>query len=137
MQTRLERERNFVLQSMPPNTRYLARAGLQLWFFTKQTEVGIDFEIAIYFDKDEGGYCAQLVNPPIEEAWRNPHIGHIFKDGVICVGGASMRTSPSMDVAYAKSCLWAEGIAIMLRSKQHGHPSEFPFSADNDPDDVT
>lgn len=131
MSSRYERERAFVTRSMPSNTRFVEQGGRSIWIFTKRTEVGVDFDIAIYFEPDEGGYCARLVSPELESAWCNPHIGHIFNDGVICLGGASMRARSKMEDAYSKSCVWAEGIAIMLISKQLGQPSVFPFSTNN------
>ncbi len=136
MTTRRERERAAVAEHMPANTRYVRSGGRDVWIFGKRTEVGIDFEIAIYYDPDEAGYCAHLVSPEIEDAWRNPHIGHIFGDGVICLGGASMRSRTKMLDAYAKSCLWAEGIALMLMSKRLGRPTAFPFSVNNTQDEV-
>ena len=137
MSARTERERAFVARNMPANTRYVEGGGRDVWFFIKRTEVGIEFEIAVYYDPDEGGYCAQLVSPEIENAWRDPHIGHIFDDGVICLGGDSTRSRSRMEDAYAKSCLWAEGIALMLVAKQTGEPIEFPFSINNKEGEVT
>lgn len=131
MSARYERERVFVSRNMPANTRYVRQDGRDIWIFTKRTEVGIDFDIAVYHDPDEGGYCARLITPELEAAWRNPHIGHLFPDGVICLGGVSMRWRERMDDAYAKSCVWAEGIAAMLVAKQIGQPTPFPFSINN------
>jgi hypothetical protein len=136
MSARYERERLFVSRNMPANTVYVQRDGRDVWIFTKRTEVGIDFEIALYHDPDEGGYCAQLITPEIETAWCSPHIGHIFTDGVICLGGASMRSRDRMEDAYAKSCVWAEGIALMLVSKRLGKPTAFPFSLNNEQGEV-
>jgi hypothetical protein len=133
MSTRLENERAEVLHYLPANTKYVNARGRNVWIFEKTTEVGVAFEIAIYYDPDESepGYCAQLVSPEIEGAWKNAHIGHIFGDGVICFGGASMRTRRTLREAFSKSCLWAEGMAIMIASRLAGRPSEFPFSNNN------
>lgn len=121
---------------MPDNTMYLEQEGRDTYVFEKNTEVGITFTIAAYFDPDENGYSASLVSPLIEDAWKNAHVGHIFTDGTICFGGASMRTRPTLREAYAKSCLWAEGMAIMIASHLAGEPSEFPFSNNNTSDEV-
>lgn len=140
MSARFERERVAVAQFMPSNTRHVpARGGRDLWIFTKRTEVGVDFEIALYYDPDEQGYSAQLVSPELERAWQNEHIGHIFKDGVICLGGprSAWRAAPDMLEVFGKACLWAEGIAVMIRSKELGRPSEFPFSANNTEGEVS
>ena len=136
MSRRREQERVDVAQYMPSNTRHIYVDGRDLWVFKKQTEVRIEFEIAIYYDPDEKGYCAQLVSPDVEEAWKGPHVGHLFDDGVICFGGDSMRTRRTLREAFAKSCLWAEGMAIMIFSHANGTPCEFPFSSNNSPDEA-
>jgi hypothetical protein len=110
--------------------------GLLNFVFIKQTQMGIAFEISLYYDPDEDGYLAQLISPELEREWRNPHIGHIFADGVICVGGDRMRASPDLLTAFSKSCVWAEGIAIMIASRNAGRPTEFPFSDNNRPGEV-
>lgn len=136
MPARQERDRSYVQRYMPANTMQVSENGLEMYVFEKDTEVGIRFTIAVYYDPDERGYCAQLVYPEIEDSWKNPHIGHIFADGVICFGGDQMRTRETLREAYAKSCLWAEGMAIMVASQFAGTPHEFPFSNNNSPGEV-
>jgi hypothetical protein len=127
-----------VTQYLPTSTRHQSIGGRNVWIFKKVTEVGITFEIALFYDPDEDppGYCAQLVSPEIEDAWQNPHIGHIFPDGVICLGGSSMRTRETLKESFSKSCLWAEGMAIMIQSRLAGRASEFPFSINNRPSEA-
>jgi hypothetical protein len=115
---------------------YVQQDGRDAFIFEKDTEVGIPFTIAVYYDPDEHGYCAQLIGPEVEEAWKSIHVGHLFPDGVICLGGSNMRAKASLREAFAKSCLWAEGMAIMIASHLRGEPSEFPFSNNNSPDEV-
>ncbi len=138
MTTRFERDRADVSKYLPANTVHDRIEGLDVWTFVKNTELQLSFKISIYFCPDEAvpGYCAQLVSPPVEKSWRSVHVGHLFDDGVICLGGESMRTRRTLREAYAKSCLWAEGIAVMLASKSAGCPSEFPFSANNTKSEV-
>lgn len=138
MSRRFNSEREQVAQYLPAATKHQSIGGKDVWIFKKNTEVGVLFEIAIYFDPDEdpAGYCAQLISPSIEDAWKNPHIGHIFNDGVICLGGSSMRTRKTLRESFSKSCLWAEGMAIMIQSHLAGSPTEFPFSNNNNPDEI-
>lgn len=136
MATRKEQEHIDVVRFMPANTRRVVADGKDVWIFRKQTEVRIEFEIAIYYDSDEGGYCAQLVSPEIEEAWKDQHVGHLFRDGVICMGYASMRTRKTLKESFAKACLWAEGMGIMIFSQANGTPCEFPFSENNSADEA-
>jgi hypothetical protein len=129
--SRRQADSNTVATKLPHNTTHTVMEGRDVYVFKKHTELGIEFEIAVYFDPDEGGYCGQLFAPAIEDAWKSPHVGHLFSDGVICMGATSMRTRPTLEDAYGRACLWAEGMAIMIRSHQAGSPSEFPFSINN------
>jgi len=130
------RDRRIAKERLPSSTRKGRVGGRLNFVFIKQTQMGIPFEITLYYDPDEDGYLAQLISPEIERDWRNPHIGHIFEDGVICVGGAKGRASPDLLTAFSKSCVWAEGIAIMIASRNAGRPTEFPFSDNNHPGEV-
>lgn len=123
---------------LPEQTKHYKKDGRDVWVFSKNTELGINFQIALYYDADEStpGYCARLLSPEIEKAWMSPHVGHLFADGAICFGAESMRTRRSLREAFSKSCLWAEGMAIMIASHLNGVPSEFPFSNNNDESEV-
>lgn len=136
MTSRLELDRADVKQYMPDNTEQLTVAGREVYLFSKSTDWNIFFRIAIFYDPDERGYCAQLFGPKIDLKWMNPHVGHIFSDGVICFGGDSMRTRKTLREAYAKSCLWAEGMAVMLHGQLSGRPTSFPFSINSKETDI-
>jgi hypothetical protein len=138
LSARLERDSREVATYMPANTRHYNVNGIDVWTFRKNTEMGIEFEISLYYDatEDTPGYCAQLVSPKLEDKWMNQHMGHLFVDGVICLGVSSMRTRRTLREAYSKSCLWAEGMAVMIQSHLAGMPSHFPFSNNNDEDEV-
>jgi hypothetical protein len=137
---RYERDRAVVARHLPPGTLHTRLQGRDVWTFRKQTEVGIPFELAVYYEPDESpsGYCVRLITPQIEAAWKNPHVGHIYADGTICFGGSSpsWRCRHTLLDAYAKACLWADGMAIMLAAKHAGRPCEFPFSNNNSAADV-
>jgi len=138
--SRLNAERALVARYLPPDTFYMHYENRDVWVFKKITQVGIEFEMAVFYDLDESppGYCVKLLSPEIEQAWRHPHIGHIYPDGTVCFGGIdpSPRCRRVLNEAYAKACVWAEGVAIMIASKTAGRPIEFPFSDNNDPSDV-
>ena len=140
MSARLDDERALVARYLPPDTQYLAFEGRDLWLFKKLTQVGITFEMAVYYEPDEipAGYCVRLISPEIEATWRNAHIGHIFSDGTLCFGGTapSARCRYKLTDAYAKACVWAEGMAVMIASHLGGIPTEFPFSNNNTPGEV-
>ena len=135
MSSRKERDLAESRLFMPSNTMYVQQDGRDAFIFEKDTEVGIPFTIAVYYDPDEHGYCAQLVGPNVEDAWKDQHVGHLFRDGVICLGADRMRSRDTLREAFARSCLWSEGMAIMIASHLKGEPSEFPFSNNNSPDE--
>ncbi len=136
MSNRIERDRSDVKAYMPDNTEQVTLHGREIYIFKKNTVVNIPFRIAIYYDQDEGGYCAQLLGPSLQLDWMTPHKGHIFKDGVICFGGDSQRTRKTLREAYAKSCLWAEGLAVMLGSALARQSVQFPFSINSTENDA-
>lgn len=127
----------------PMLRRALGPDGENLWIVRIQTATPTpphyddpkpgNFEFCIYYDGNAGGYVSRVLEPTLESAWMDPHIGHIFKDGAICFGGHSWRALPSLREAFAKSCLWAEGIAVMLASKHLRQPTHFPFSPNSRP----
>ncbi|MGF6635234.1 hypothetical protein [Paraburkholderia sp. MM6662-R1] len=133
MTTRYEQDRADVSRFLPLDTVHSRIGGQDIWTFTKNSQLNVPFTISIYFAPDEQipGYCAQLIEPTVESAWKNVHVGHLFADGVICLGGASMRTMRTLRDAFAKSCLWAEGMAVMIESRRIGEPRAFPFSINN------
>jgi hypothetical protein len=138
MSKRKEQEAQDVAMYLPSNTRRIHADGRDIWIFRKNTELQVVFEIAIYYDPDERGYCAQLVSPEIENDWKDVHVGHLFQDGIICMGynPPSMRARYTLKEAYAKACLWAEGMAIMIMSHRNHTPCEFPFSDNNSSDEA-
>lgn len=135
---RLQREVAEVNGYLPPDTQYRNVQGRDVWVVRKQTEFGILFEFAIYFDPDEQipGYCAQVLSPVLERAWKTPHVGHLMPDGVICLGPSSPRTGPTLRWTWARVCLWAEGMAAMIAAHRRGTPIHFPFSSNNSERDV-
>jgi hypothetical protein len=138
MSKRFSKEQEQVSQYLPTSTRHQNLGGKDVWIFKKNTELGINFEIALFYDPDEDppGYCAQVIHPKIEAALQSTHVGHLWPDGVICLGGGSMRTRKTLMETFSKSCLWAEGMAILIQSHLAGRPSQFPFSTNNDADEV-
>jgi hypothetical protein len=147
---RIDREVAHASKYLPPPGPMLGRArgpnGENLWMVRIQTSTPTparyddpkpgNFEFCLYYDANEGGYVSQVVEPVLEAAWRNPHYGHLYPDGIICFGGSNGRTLPTLREAFAKSVLWAEGIAVMLASKEQGTAIQFPFSPNNSDDEA-
>lgn len=125
MSNRIYRDQADVFKYLPANTKHFNNKGRDIWCYRKNTEVGIEFEIALFFDPDENGYCAQLISPTLEAKWKRDVVC-IYADGAISVGGmqGQSRTRSTLLEVYGRSSLWAEGVAIMLAAEQF--PQEDP-----------
>jgi len=128
-------DRQTVAKYLPSNTRHVVVAGKDVWIFKKNTQMGIVFEIGIFYDHDEGGYCAQLISPNLEETLGDQHTRHVYNDSVICLGTHTNRTCATLRECFSRCCVWAEGAGVMVASRQRGYGSEFPFSINNSPDE--
>lgn len=129
------RDIKFVRSNMPSNTTHQVISSADVYTFHKRTQVGVSFVLSIYYDQDEGGYSAQVVSPAIERSLQGPHVGHLFDNGIICMGTKTMRACHELSEAYARACLWSEGMAIMIKAREHGQTIAFPFSANSQDDD--
>lgn len=135
---RRQRELEEVNAYLPSRTRMMRVDSKDVWLVQKDTGMGLRFEFALYFDPNEStpGYCCQVLSPEIERAWKHPHIGHIYSDGILCLGPYNPRTGPSLRFVWARSCIWAEGMAAMLAGKHLGQAVHFPLSINNSKADL-
>lgn len=128
--SRRDNDVEYVLKFMPDNTIHEEIAGRDVFTYKIKTSFNIVFKMAAYFDPELNGYCVQVIEPYIEDKFKTIHSGHIFPNGCICFGGSNSNeymVRKTLAAAYAKSCLWAEGISIMLT-----HPdAAFVFSSNN------
>ena len=115
---------------LPAATRFDVVDGFEVFTYTVSTNFGTPVVLSAYFDGSN--YQVKLVSPELEHAWMNPHIGHIFEDGRLCLSTDHGGGQPTLRQAFAKSVVWAEGVAAMLA----GAPV-FPYSMNNEHDDDT
>ncbi len=90
------------------------------WLYDIVDECGEEYTLFVYHDGSM--YQVKVVYPEVEGQY-DPHHGHLYPDGTICLsdeGGVS-----KLEYAYAKSVLWANGFTIFLQTE------EFPFSLNN------
>ncbi|MBS1816989.1 MAG: hypothetical protein JSU08_03580 [Acidobacteria bacterium] len=115
-------------QYLPPTTRLDIIDGFEVFTYSVETSLGIKFVLAAYFDGSN--YQVQLVEPELENEWKSPHRAHIFSsDGRLCLSNSHGGGQPTLRRAFAKSVVWAEGVAAMLA----GSPV-FPYSINNEDD---
>jgi hypothetical protein len=122
--TRLQQDRATVLQYLPANTKeYVTSEGVRGWVYEFRCEFGDLYTMFIWYDG--ASYQVLVLAPEFEKYWRSPHTGHIFEDGRICFGKQYANGRLTLQDAYAKSVLWANGVSAAL----HGNMN-FPFSYD-------
>lgn len=112
---------------LPPDTRVDMIDGFEVFSYTVPTEFDVPIELAAYSDGTY--YQVKLISPEVETAWKNPHTGHLFSDGQLCLSQSYGGGQPTLRQAYAKSVLWAQGIAAMIMGSER-----FPFSLNNEGD---
>lgn len=119
--TRLERDQSTARTKLPTNTRYFDEPGAEGWMYSFVTELGDTFELFASFNGRD--YEVFLVSPEIETKY-NAHSAHLFRDGRLCLSTNS-GTQPSLEEAYSKSVLWANGMSFHMRGEI------FPWSINN------
>jgi hypothetical protein len=122
--TRSEVEATTVRQKLPNNTARLTVDGVDGWAYSFLTEFQDRFELFAYFDGVD--YQVMLIAPELEGRV-NPHDAHLFTGGRLCLSSnpASQSGQPTLEEAYSKSVLWANGMSLYLQ----GHT--FPWSINN------
>lgn len=123
---RLDRDRQTALSKMPANTQELRSSeygpdGVG-WIYAITNTFGTTFQFFVNFTGM--AYEVWLVSPEIEAKFKNPHDGHIFSNGKICLQQANAGGMPTLETAFAKSAVWAEGIAVVLNG------GKFPWNYD-------
>jgi hypothetical protein len=123
---RLARDAQIVARRLPANAEFARVQGTPGWFYSFENEFGDRYEMFIYFFGSN--YQVKVIEPEVEGRY-TPHDGHLYEDGRICFGtGGGM---PTLESAYAKSVLWANGFSAYVAAKQAGTPIPFPFSINN------
>ncbi len=117
---RLQREQQIVNQKFPNNTNFFEVDGISGWFYTIYDEFSERYEMFAYHDGSV--YQVKVVYPEVEGKY-SPHNGHLYSDGRICFGTSDGM--PSLEQAYAKSVLWANGFTAFKES------GLFPYSLNN------
>ncbi len=116
--TRDLRDRAIVEAKLPGSTRHVVADGVRGWIYGVATELGDRYELFVWFDG--GAYQVRVVSPDVEGRC-GLHACHLFPDGRICLGDDVTGGMPTLEEAYAKSVVWANGFSLYLRT------STFPF----------
>jgi hypothetical protein len=107
----LTRDRQTVSQKLPSNTREFYHNGVTGWLYQITSQLGDDYTLFAYND---GSQYQVLVLFPKVAGHYNVHDTHLYSDGRIDCGSVMTTLEP----AYVKSVLWANGFSSFLRTGQ-------------------
>ncbi|HEU4382621.1 MAG TPA: hypothetical protein VFR85_03870 [Anaeromyxobacteraceae bacterium] len=103
---------------LPASARRVAVEGTSGWLYPLVTEQGDLFRMFLWFDG--AAYQVKVVEPAVDRV-SDPHACHLFPDARLCLGGDPGGGMPTLEGAFARSALWANGYAAWLRT------GRFPF----------
>jgi hypothetical protein len=103
---------------LPERARRITVRRTTGWLYPVTTEQGDLFRLFLWFDG--AAYQVKVVEPELDSA-TDPHTCHVFPDARLCLGGDSGGGMPTLEGAFARSVLWANGYAEWRRTRR------FPF----------
>lgn len=103
---------------LPANARRVTAQGTTGWVYPVLSEQGDRFRLFLWFDG--AGYQVKVIEPVLD-ATGDPHACHVFPDQRLCLGGDPGGGMPTLEGAFARSVLWANGYAGWRRT------GRFPF----------
>lgn len=103
---------------LPAQARRVSVQGSAGWLYPVTTEQGDRFRLFLWFDG--AAYQVKVVEPVLDSCM-DPHACHAFPDARLCLGGDPGGGMPTLDGAFARSVLWANGYAEWRRT------GRFPF----------
>ena len=102
---------------LPAATRAAKAAGVRGWAYPVRSRLGDAYRLFVWFDG--GAYQVTLLEPA--PGAHPGHACHLFADGRLCLGQEEGGGAPSLEAAYARSVVWANGYSVYLRE------GAFPF----------
>lgn len=88
------------------------------WLYPVTTEQGDRYDLFLWFDG--AAYQVKVVLPALDRA-ADPHACHLFPGARLCLGTDPGGGVPSLEAAFTRSVLWANGYSAYLRT------GRFPF----------
>jgi hypothetical protein len=115
---RTSRERLEAEGCLPASARHVSVQGASGWLYPVVTEQGDRFQLFLWFDG--AVYQVKVVSPELERG-ENPEACHLFPGARLCLGLDDDGGMPTLEGAYARSVLWANGFSAWRRT------GAFPF----------
>ena len=121
--SRMRTEQKIVRDKFPNNTRLIEVGDVKGWYYSFKDEFNVPYEMYAYFDGD--AYQVKVVSPEVEGKYDSIHECHLYRDGRICFGNQYGGGLPTLEQAFAKSVVWANGFTIYEQTRK------YPFSRNN------
>lgn len=115
-------DQRFASGHLPPNTRFIESPTARGWCYRIQTKLGNYYTLFAYFDGRH--YQVSLIEPRLEGSI-GVHNGHLYSDGRLCLSDDFDSGQPSLETAYSKSVIWANGVDVVRLGWN------FPYSVNN------
>lgn len=119
---RLDRDRQVAREKLPTGTVEMDFDGVPCFLYQVTCEMGNRYVMCLYFEGRH--YQVKVVEPNLEGHF-GVHGSHLYSDGKLCLSEVTNAGVDSMEQAFARSVLWANGFSVMLAS---GEKHEFPWN---------
>jgi hypothetical protein len=103
---------------LPAGARHVTVQGTSGWVYAVVTEQGDAYRLFLWYDG--AVYQVKVISPEIDRG-ENPEACHVFPGARLCLGAEDDGGMPTLESAYARSVLWANGFSAWRRTGQ------FPF----------
>ncbi len=115
---RASRERLEAEGCLPGEARHVTVQGTSGWLYPVVTEHGDRFQLFLWFDG--AAYQVKVVSPGLDRG-DDPEACHLYPGARLCLGSDDAGGMPTLEGAYARSVLWANGFSAWRRT------GRFPF----------
>jgi len=88
------------------------------WLYPVTTELGDRYQLFLWFDG--AAYQVMVVEPALDRA-ADPHVCHLLPGARLCLGADPGGGMPTLEGAFTRSVLWANGYGVWRRT------GRFPF----------
>jgi hypothetical protein len=113
-----DRDRLAADGSLPASARRVTVEGTSGWVYPVVSEHGDEFRLFLWFDG--AAYQVKVVSPEIRPG-EDPEACHLHPGGRLCLGADDGGGMPTLEGAFARSVLWANGFSAWRRT------GRFPF----------
>lgn len=116
--TRENRERLEAEGCLPGSARRVCVQGTAGWLYPVVTESGDRYQLFLWFDG--AAYQVKVASPEVDRG-ADPEACHLLPGARLCLGAEHDGGMPTVESAFARSVLWANGFSAWRRT------GRFPF----------